>query len=136
MILQEGSEAVVVIEDTGHTVGYIQQEDLIQAFTDLEYETCSAEAIMRVDIPEIPADIPIRAAVKIMLDEKVRVLFVNHHAAGRKYPTGMLTYQNILLYMAHQNLEEIGIQAKRKSPLQMFYERREAARKRNNRSSF
>ena len=82
----------------------------------------------------MPADIPLAAAVQIMLDQNVRVLYVMHHAGGIIYPAGAISFQHLMRYLSaskSEELKDLGIQAERKSPIETFIERRNAAREKN-----
>jgi hypothetical protein len=89
---------------------------------------------MQDEIPQIPPDIPIRAAAQLMLDQGVRVFYLTHHAGGIEYPAAQVMYKHLIKHLASQSEEEIkdlGIRAERKSPLETFIERREANKKLN-----
>jgi hypothetical protein len=66
-----------------------------------------------------------------MRDQGVRVLFLMHHAAGVVYPAAYISYRHILRHLSARTPEELrdlGLQAERKSPIEIFIERRDAAR--------
>jgi len=94
---------------------------------------------MRPDVPELPPDIPLAAAAQLMRDMGVRVIFLNHHAGGIKYPAAYLTYRHLLRHLAArdgEDLKDLGIKAEREAPLEVFLRRRdEALRKVTHRSS-
>jgi crotonyl-CoA carboxylase/reductase len=132
-ILDSDVEAVVVLEE-GNALGIIGQDELVQAFTKQDYADLTAEQILRVGVPQVPADIPISAAAQYMLDQKVRALFLMHHAGGIEYPAALISYRHLLrLMVAHnsQELSDLGIQAQRQSPLETFLQRRDEARRMN-----
>ncbi len=135
MMVEKCLEAVVVLDpEERHAVGWVGQAELVKALTSLDVETTKAEDVMDVQVPQVPADIPLVTASQIMIDQGVRVLFVMHHAAGIVYPAGVITFAHILRYLAaseSDQLKDLGIQAERKTPIEIFIERRDAARKKN-----
>jgi hypothetical protein len=57
-----------------------------------------------------------------------------HHSNGIEYPAGVITYAHILRHMtadSQNDLKDLGIKAERKSPVDAFIERRNAAREKN-----
>jgi CBS domain-containing protein len=133
IMLDSDVEAVVVLEE-GNALGIIGQDELVKAFTRPDYAALTAEQILREGVPQIPADIPLAAAAQFMLDQKVRALFLMHHAGGIEYPAALISYRHLLRLMAARNpqeLNDLGIQAERQSPLDTFLRRRDEARRIN-----
>ena len=133
VLLARDYEEAVVLNELGHAVGAVGQDDLIRAYAAGEYQELKAEDVMRHDIPEIPPDIPLTAAAQIMQDKGVRVLYLPHHAGGIQYPAAKLTYNHMLRHMAmedEEDLSDLGIAADRELPLETFTKRRAEARKR------
>jgi CBS domain-containing protein len=134
-LLLQGGMGEVVVLDEGHGVGVIGPEQLLLAFTRSDgAKTMTAEQVMRPGVPTTPPDIPLEAAVQLMLDQGVRTLFLTHHAGGVEYPAASISARHILRLLAAQSPEELrdlGILAERESPIQTFLKRRDAARKRN-----
>jgi hypothetical protein len=57
-----------------------------------------------------------------------------HHAGGITYPAAVITYKHILRALAAENeadLKDLGLAAERKSPIEVFLQRRDEARKKN-----
>jgi predicted transcriptional regulator len=133
-MLEKQLDTLVVLEGgEGHALGIVSQEDLVQAFQYDDVKNLKAEDVMQETVPQIPPDIPLSAAVKIMRDMGVRVLFLMHHAGGIEYPAALISYRHILRYLAANNakeLSDLGIQAGRRTPLEIFIERRDTAKKR------
>jgi hypothetical protein len=89
---------------------------------------------MRDGVPQVPPDIPLTAAAQLMQDFKVRTLFLMHHAGGIEYPAAMISYKHLLRHLVADNeteLRDLGIGAERQTPLEMFIQRRDAARNKN-----
>ncbi len=125
-------DEIVVLEE-GNALGVIGQKELVQAYIQGETDNLAAEDVMREGVPQVPPDIPLAAAAQIMLDMDVRTLFLMHQSTGIEYPAALISFRHILRHLAAENAEELrdlGIKAERKSPLETFIERRNAARKR------
>ena len=134
LMVEKNLEAVVVLDEEGNARGYVGQDEAVGAISRPDCRELKVEDVLREDIPEIPVDIPIPAAAQIMQDKGVRVLFFLHHAGGIAYPAGILTYRHILRFLAARSptdLRDLGIQAARLSPLDVFIQRRDAAKKKN-----
>ncbi|MBI5666487.1 MAG: CBS domain-containing protein [Chloroflexi bacterium] len=132
LLLDKNLEAVVVLNDEGHGVGVVSQDDLVKAYSRDGCHDLTAADIMSDDVPQVPPDIPLTAAAQIMRDRRVRALFLMHHADGVTYPAGVLTYRHLLRHLAARDdgeLNDLGIKAARQAPLETFIERREAARR-------
>ncbi len=133
IMLDADVEAIVVLEE-GNALGIIGQDEMVQAFTRPDYADLNAEQILREGVPQIPADIPLSAAAQYMLDQRVRALFLMHHAGGIEYPAALISYRHLLRLMAARNpqeLSDLGIQADRESPIETFLRRRDEARRMN-----
>ncbi len=132
LMLDADVEGVIVLDHEGHAVGMVSQDELMLAYQHDDPRALTAEAIMREDVPELPPDIPLTAAAQLMRDQRVRVVFLTHNAAGITYPAAMLTYRHFLRHLAARtdaDLADLGIYARRLSPMQMFLQKREAARR-------
>jgi CBS domain-containing protein len=129
--LEKNLEAVVVLDSHGHAVGVVTQDELIAVYGDEGVQSQTAEEVMRAGLPQVPPDIPLTAAVQIMRDLGVRVVYMTHHAAGIEYPAAMLSYEHILRHLAAgeaDDLRDLGIRAEREPPLETFLRRRDEAR--------
>jgi predicted transcriptional regulator len=131
-ILEKDLEAVVVLDPEGHAVGIVGKDQLVQAYACRDYENLNAEDIMDDHVPQIPPDIPLSAAAQLMLDQKQRIVYLTHHAGGIVYPAAYLSYKHFLRHIQMEqpeDLDDLGIDADRQSPLDAFIARREAAKK-------
>ena len=129
-ILDRDLEEIVVLEE-GHNIGVVGQEELAQIYCREDWESLKAEDVLRPGIPTVPADIPISTAAQIMHDQKVRVLYLTHHASGVEYPAAFISYRHLIRHLAARDLEELndlGIKAQRQSPIDTFIQKREQAR--------
>lgn len=132
-LLEKGIEGVVVLDFEGHGVGMVSQDELVKAYSRHDCDKLVAKDIMHDDVPEIPPDIPLLVAAQLMQDRGVRIFFITHHADGVTYPAASLSYRHLLRHLAaadENDLDDLGIQASRQKPLDMFLEKRDAARRR------
>lgn len=136
-LLDQGLEAAVVLDDNGHAAGYVSRTELVRAFAGGMSADTAVQEVMEVELPVFPPDIPLTAAAQLMLDRGIRVFYLTHHAGGIEYPAAFFTFQHVLRLLASrdlQELEDLGIKAARRPPLEIFLERRNAARRRFNSS--
>jgi CBS domain-containing protein len=139
LLLERDLEALVVLDpEDGHAMGVIGQDELVRAYARPDYRAgggqLTAEQVMTDEVPQIPADIPLAAAAQVMQDRGVRALFLMHHSGGIEYPAGVITYRHLLRHLAARSLEELrdlGMHARRQSPMETFIQRREEARRKN-----
>ena len=133
-ILEKDIEAVVVLAEDGHALGVVGQDELVRAYASGNYEHLTAHDVMSDGLPQIPPDIPINVAAQLMQDQKIRVFFLTHHAAGIEYPAAVISYKHFLRHLQTEEIEkpeDLGIDAARKSPIEIFQERLEEKRKQN-----
>jgi CBS domain-containing protein len=137
-ILEKEIEGVVVLDEEGHALGVVGQDELICAYASGDYEKKTAQDIMTDGMPQIPPDIPAGVAGQLMQDQGLRAFYLTHHAGdhagGIEYPAAVITYKHLLKHLASQSdeeLKDIGIHAERKPPLDTFIEQRDATKKQN-----
>jgi uncharacterized protein YjiS (DUF1127 family) len=68
----------------------------------------------------------------MLKDKNIRVAYMNHNSAGIIYPAAMISYRHIVRHLAAKDeseLKDLGLAAERKSPIEVFMERRDEARK-------
>ena len=133
LLLDQDQNDVIVL-DEGQALGVIGQEELVVAFGLEESQSLTAAEIMREGVPQVPPDIPLKAASQIMRDQGVRTLYLMHHAGGIEYPAGAISYKHFLRFLAANepdDLRDLGITAERKAPLDTFIQKRESARQKN-----
>lgn len=129
--IAENLESVVVLDESGHAVGAVSRHDLLKAFI-ADSAGALAEDVMCDQLPQVPPDIPLTAAAQIMDDMNVRLLYIMHHAGGIAYPAAILTdshFLRLLAATAEEELDDLGIKARREAPLQTFFRRRDEARR-------
>jgi predicted transcriptional regulator len=133
-ILEKDIEAVVVLAEDGHALGIVGQDELVKAYANGNYQHLTALDILTDGLPQIPPDIPINVAAQLMQDQKIRVFFLTHHAGGIEYPAAVISYKHFLRHLQAEEIEkpdDLGIDAARKSPIEIFQERMEEKRKQN-----
>lgn len=131
LLLNADVETVVVLDHEGHAVGVAGQDELVRAYAHDDWQTVTAESIMCEELVEVPPEIPIAAAAQIMLDRGARAAYAMHNSEGIRYPAAVLSYHHLLRYMAAANdedLADLGIRARRQSPIESFIQKRDAAR--------
>ena len=131
-ILEHNVEEMVVLGDEGEGVGVVGYEELVNAYGRENVRELTAEDAMREGVIELPSDIPLTVAAQMMKDKKTRVAYMNHNSAGIIYPAAMISYKHIVRHLAAKDeseLKDLGLKAERKSPVEVFIERKNEARK-------
>ena len=105
LLLCEGLESLVVLDENGHAAGLLGRREVVTAYglSGAKIEAIDTHTVadaMRPDIPEVPPDIPATAAAQIMLDRNVRELYLLHHDGGISWPAAVLRFEDILHYLA------------------------------------
>lgn len=101
LMAQAHASAVAVVNPTGELIGIVSRTDLVGAYLK-PYEHRKAEDIMTTQVATIIPDIPIAAAVQIMLDRGVHQLVILHARPAPQRPVGILTMDDIVRDMAKQ----------------------------------
>jgi len=131
-LLDNNFEEMVVLGTEGEGVGVVGYDELVNAYHRENIRELTAEQIMREGVTELPSDIPLTVAAQMMKDKKVRVAYMNHNSAGIIYPAASISYKHIVRHIAAKNeseLKDLGLAAERKSPVEIFIERKNEARK-------
>jgi CBS domain-containing protein len=131
-LIEHNVEEMVVLDEEGHGVGVVGHEEIIAKADAEGAGDLVAEDIMSESVTELQADLPIAAAAQLLKDKGVRVGYMLHNAAGITYPAAYLSYRHILRLLAARDeseLEDLGLAAARKSPVEQFIEKRDAARR-------
>jgi CBS domain-containing protein len=131
-LIEQNLEEVVVLGDEGEGVGIVGYEELVTAYGRDNVRSLTAEEVMREGVVELPADIPLTLAAQMMKDKGIRVAYMTQNSAGIIYPAAMISYKHILRHLAAKDvseLKDLGLAAQRKSPIEIFIERRDEARR-------
>jgi len=131
-LIEKNVEAMCVLDEEGHGVGVVGEQELVSAYGRENLEQLTAEEIMSEGVPELGADISLTVAAQMMKDKGIRIAYMMHNSAGIIYPAAFISYRHILRHMAAKDeseLKDLGLGAERKSPLEIFIERRDEARR-------
>jgi len=131
-LIENNVEEMVVLGEEGEGVGVCGYEELVQAYIREDAKELTAEQVMSEGIPELPADITLALAAQMMKDRGIRVAYMNHNSAGIIYPAALISYRHLVRHLAatdSEDLKDLGINAERKSPIEVFLKRRDEARK-------
>jgi len=91
--------AIFVLEESGRAEGVISQTDLAKAYVRGNWQHRTAEEIMITDIATIAGDIPLDAAVQIMLDKRVHRLLIVQGGLTPNRPVGVLSLSDVVREM-------------------------------------
>jgi len=131
-LIENNVEEMVVLGEEGEGVGVCGYRELVNAYEREDVRELNAEEVMSEGVPELPSDIPLKLAAQLMKDKDIRVAYMNHNSAGIIYPAASISYKHLIRHLAAKDeteLKDLGIYAERKSPLKVFIERRDEARK-------
>jgi CBS domain-containing protein len=132
-LLEQHVEAMCVLDAEGHGIGVVGEQELIAAYGKEDLNSIKAEDIMSEGVPELGADIPLTVAAQKMKDKGIRIAYMMHNAGGIIYPAAYISYRHILRHISAKDeseLKDLGLAAERKSPIEVFIERRDEARRR------
>lgn len=131
-LIDNNVEEMVVLGEEGEGVGVCGYNELVKVYERDDVCELTAEDIMSEGVPELPSDITLKLAAQLMKDKGIRVAYMNHNSAGIIYPAASISYKHLIRHLAAKDeseLKDLGIKAERKSPLEVFIERRDEARK-------
>ncbi len=131
-LLDNNVEEMVVLDEEGQGVGVVGYEQLMSVYGSEEFNELKAEQIMAEGVPELPADLPLPVAAQLLKDKHIRVGYMLHNSAGITYPAAYLSYRHFLRHLAARDegeLKDLGPAAERKTPVEQFIEKRDAARR-------
>jgi CBS domain-containing protein len=132
MLSRDLFSVIILDREDGNAVGVVDQSDLMRAFTLDDYENLNAEQIMQETIPQVPADIPLKTAIQMMLDNHLQTYYLMHHSGGISYPAAYFSYRNVLRFLAardEMDLADLGIDKEKRLPLEESYKKRNVARR-------
>ena len=131
-LIENNVEEMVVLGEEGEGVGVCGYKELVDAYEREDVRELTAEQVMSEGVPELPSDISLKLAAQLMKDKNIRVAYMNHNSAGIIYPAASISYKHLVRHLAAKDeseLKDLGINAERKSPLEVFIQRRDEARK-------
>lgn len=89
----------VVDKASGALEGIVSRSDLARVY-DKDYDAIKVESVMTEDVETIIPDIPVSAAVMIMLDRNVDRLVIMHPSPAPSRPVGVLSLGDVVRDMA------------------------------------
>ena len=95
--------AIFVLEESGRAEGVISQTDLAKAYVQGDWQHRTAEEIMITDIDTIAGDIPLDAAVQIMLDKGIHRLLIVQGGLTPNRPVGVLSLSDVVREMTRHS---------------------------------
>lgn len=131
-LIENNAEEMVVLGEEGEGAGICGYQELVNAYDRDDVRDLTVEEVMSEGVPELPSDIPLKLAAQLMRDKGIRVAYMNHNSAGIIYPAASISYRHLVRHLAAKDeseLKDLGINAERKSPLEVFMERRDEARR-------
>ncbi len=131
-LIENNVEELVILGEEGEGVGTCGFKELVDAYNLDDIRELTVEEVMSEGVPELPSDITLKLAAQLMKDKGIRVAYMNHNSAGIIYPAALISYKHLVRHLAARDeseIKDLGISAERKSPLEVFIERRDGARK-------
>lgn len=95
----EKINALVVVDEGGDLSGLVSQTDLVKV-CEQDWESLVAEDVMTSDVLTMVADIPVLAAVELMLDNQIRRVVITQGGLAPRRPVGVLSMTDIVGEMA------------------------------------
>lgn len=99
IMVRDGADAVIVMDDEDGAVGVVSQSDLVRAFT-RNWQLLCAENVMTEKILSVEPDAQLTAVANLMQDEKVHQIFIMHEHPGTGKPSAVITMRAIVREMA------------------------------------
>lgn len=90
---------VIVSELSGELEGVVSHTDLARVY-EQDYDALTVESVMSYEVETIPPDIPVSAAIMIMLDRNVDRLVILHSKPATQRPIGVLSLSDIVREIA------------------------------------
>jgi CBS domain-containing protein len=92
--------ALVVIEEaSGELEGIVTRTDLVRVY-DQDLDAANVESVMKQEVETIIPEIPVSAAVLLMLDQGVDRLVIQHAKPAPQRPVGILSLSDVVKDMA------------------------------------
>jgi CBS domain-containing protein len=95
----EGINALVVVDEGGDLAGVVSQTDLVKVCEE-DWEPMVAEDVMTPEVVTIVADIPVQAAVELMLDNQIHRVVITQGGLAPRRPVGVLSMTDVVREMA------------------------------------
>jgi crotonyl-CoA carboxylase/reductase len=95
--------AIFVMDESGRAKGIISRTDLAQVYVQKNWQMRTANDIMSPQIITITGDIPLKAAVQIMLDNRIHRLLIVQGGHRPNRPVGVLSLSDVMYAMAEED---------------------------------
>lgn len=95
----EQVNALIVVDEGGDLCGVVSQTDLVK-MCEQDWEDLVAEDVMTPDVVTIVADIPVLAAVELMVDNQIHRVVITQGGLVPRRPVGVLSMTDIVREMA------------------------------------
>lgn len=99
IMLRDGADAVIVMDEEDGAVGIVSQSDLVRAFT-RNWQLLAAKDVMTEKILSVEPEAQLTAVANMMHDEKVHQVFIHHEHPGTGKPSAVVTMRAIVRDMA------------------------------------
>lgn len=95
-MVEHNVNALVVVEEAvGELEGIVSRSDLARVY-EQDLDATTIESVMSHDVETIIPDIPVSAAVMIMLDKGVDRLVIQHAKPAPQRPVGVLSLSDVI----------------------------------------
>jgi CBS domain-containing protein len=95
----EKINALIVVDESGDLSGVVSQTDLVKV-CEREWESMVAEDVMTSDVVTVVADIPVLAAVELMVDNQIHRVVITQGGLAPRRPVGVLSMTDVVREMA------------------------------------
>jgi len=95
----EKINALIVVDESGDLSGVVSQTDLVKV-CERDWESMVAEDVMTSDVVTVMADIPVRAAVELMVDNQIHRVVITQGGLAPRRPVGVLSMTDVVREMA------------------------------------
>jgi len=95
----EKINALIVVDESGDLSGVVSQTDLVKV-CERDWESMVAEDVMTSDVVTVVADIPVLAAVELMVDNQIHRVVITQGGLAPRRPVGVLSMTDVVREMA------------------------------------
>lgn len=95
-----GINAIYVLDESGRAEGVISLIDLARIYGQPHWQAHKAEDIMTPDVVTVTGDIPLDAAIQIMLDNQIHQLLIVQGGRTPNRPVGVLALSDVIREIA------------------------------------
>jgi CBS domain-containing protein len=98
--------AIFVLDQSGRAEGVISQTDLARAYVveHGDWQQRSVEEVMTAEIVTISGEIPLEAAIQIMLDKRIHRLLIVQGGLTPNRPVGVLSLSDVVREMSRTSM--------------------------------